>query len=802
MNNKRTIKKMKSIVQKINALRNDYLNYTDDDLKKKTSELRERVGVEGGKRLLPEAFALVREASRRAIGKEHYDVQLLSGIVLYDGKIAEAKTGEGKTITIYLPAFLACLEGLGVHVVTVNDYLAKRDATEAEKVFEMLGVSVGCVLNDSTNEERIAAYKCDITYVTNTELGFDYLRDHIVLDKKDSVLRGFHYAIIDEVDSVLIDEAKTPLIISGEGPDNKDLLETVNDFVKTLKEGRLVEISSTEKLLGGEESESGDYIKNEKTRQIYLTERGNALLEKTFNIDNYGNAETLMLQRSVNNALRANYMMCKNKDYIVRDGKVEIIDAFTGRVLPGRRFSDGLHQALEVKEGVEIQNENVTIATVTFQSFFNKYKKKSGLTGTAMTSSKEFKDIYHLDVVEIPTNKPMIREDLDDLVFRTKNEKWAAVLKEVEETHLVGQPILIGTSSIEDSEIVSNMLSRKNIPHNTLNAKNEALEAEIIANAGMFGAVTVATNMAGRGTDIILDEESKRVGGLKVIGTERHDSRRIDNQLKGRSGRQGDPGTSQFFISLEDRIMRVFGDKNSMNTLMLIAVEPGCPLTYRPITKIIEKAQQAVETENRLAREHMLKYDSADNEHREQIYEQRDDILNGDNAREILEEMFYDVSDGIIDKYIDDNSDPATWDVDSVLREFFNKVTYVNIKMDTKGMTKDNLKASFRNLDDSLITLKEKYLQDEDLIRSVERNIVLRSIDRNWSIFLSSMEHVKQNIGGQAYAQRDPSMEYKKKGVELFNSMIDSIKENAVSSFMHCQIKIAQPSNDENNQSA
>ena len=793
MNSKLEIKKMQSALKKINNLKDKYSNLTNDELKQTAKELKQRREKESGDKILPDAFALVREASKRAIGKEHYDVQILSGITLYKGRIAEAKTGEGKTITIYLPAFLASLEGKGVHVVTVNDYLARRDATEASIVFNLLDVSVGCVLNNSTTEERKNAYNCDITYVTNSELGFDYLRDNIAMDKNEQVLRDLNYAIIDEVDSVLIDEAKTPLIISGPGPDAEEMLKAVDDFILTLKEGSLDEASATQKLLGETDVESGDFIKNEKENLIYLTERGIEKLEKAFGIKEYGDANTLMLQRAVNNALRANYLMSNNKHYIVREGKVEIIDTFTGRVLPGRRYSDGLHQAIEMKEGVEIQRESLTIATITFQNFFNKFKKKSGLTGTAITSAKEFKDVYNLEIVEIPTNKPVIRKDLEDCVFNTKEEKWNAVLEVVKETHEKGQPILVGTSSIEDSEIVSKLLDLNGIKHNTLNAKNEELEAGIIAEAGKFGAVTVATNMAGRGTDIILDEESKRVGGLKVLGTERHDSRRIDNQLKGRSGRQGDPGESQFFISLEDRVMRVFGDKSSLELLMALGTSPGEPLQYKPLSKIITKAQEAVETENRLVRENMMKYDQANNEHREQIYEQRNDILNNQNPRELLYDMFCDLSDEIIDKYIKDGVPQEEWDIDGALNDFFDHFTYVNIQLDTTGMNKDHFKQSLHQLNNLLIDMKEKQIGDEHIAQSVARNIILRFLDRNWVSFLSSMEYVKQNVGSQAYAQRDPSLEYKKRGVELFNIMIDNIQKDVVKNYLNCNIQIGQP---------
>lgn len=787
----------KSIVAKINKLKPLYQSKTDEELMLSVEELRK---AKDKKSVLPEAFALVREASRRAINKEHYDVQLMGGIALYEGKIAEAKTGEGKTITIYLPAFLAALEGKGVHVVTVNDYLANRDASEAKKVFDMLGLSIGCVLHDSTKEERQEAYTCDITYVTNSELGFDYLKDNLVNRADELVLRDLHYAIIDEVDSILIDEAKTPLIISGAGPEVDSILEEVDFFVKDLKAGKLLEATTVEKLTGWTDSELGDFIVNEKENQIYLTEAGIQKMNEAFGEMDYQSSHAMTLQRMVNNALRANYLMFIDKDYVVRDDKVEIVDTFTGRVLPGRRFSDGLHQALEIKEGVTVQQENLTIATITFQSFFNKYKKKAGLTGTAMTSKKEFKEIYHLDVIEIPTNKPVIRKDYDDAVFRTKDEKWASVVESTALAHSMGQPVLIGTASIEDSEIVSKKLNERGIEHNVLNAKNEALEAEIIARAGEFGAVTVATNMAGRGTDIILSEESKNVGGLKVIGTERHDSKRIDNQLKGRSGRQGDPGESQFYISLEDRVMRVFGDANSLGTLMMMSTEPGQPLQLKALSKMIAKAQDAVETENRLVREHMVKYDDANNEHREQIYEQRRGILLAESPREYLKDMFDQVTDDIVDAHTQDGDSAEYWDLEGIINDFHNKIALINIDFDVAQMNREQLKEAFHQVNDLLINLKEQEMQLPDLINFVERGTMLRFIDRHWAMFLSSMEYVKNNVGAQSYAQRDPVNEYRNKGVALFNQMIEDIQKDVVLNFMRAHIVYENPEeNNENN---
>lgn len=793
MNNKWELNKLKPIVKKINALKEQYHNMSDDELKAKHQELKTRIQTESMDSLLVEAFALVREATRRVLGKEHYDVQLMAGITLHKGRIAEAKTGEGKTITIYLPAYLNALEGKGVHVVTVNDYLANRDANDARAVFEFLGMTVGCVLNSSLPDEHRDAYNCDITYVTNSELGFDYLKDHLIQNKRDAVLRGFNYAIIDEIDSVLIDEAKTPLIISGRGNDMSEMLQDVDDAVRMLKQGVMSEVSKLDKLMGEETQESGDFIKNEKERQIYLTEAGIAKIEQILHLENYGDENNLLYQRAVNNALRANYMMKKDKDYIVRNDAVEIIDEFTGRVLPGRRFSDGLHQALETKEGVTVQTENVTVATVTYQSFFNKFKKKAGLTGTAMTSAKEFLDIYHLPVIEIPTNKPVIRDDMNDLVFATKEDKWIAVLNEVEKVHATGQPILIGTVSIEDSERVSRLLDSRHVEHNTLNAKNEPLEAEIIAKAGEFGAVTVATNMAGRGTDIILDEKAREAGGLRVIGTERHDSRRIDNQLKGRSGRQGDPGSSQFFISIEDKVMRVFGDKSSLNLLMSMA-QPGEAFDYKPLVKIIEKAQQAVENENRLVRENMLKYDETNNEHREEIYAQREEIVNSDDLTELLLDFFHEISDEIVDKYVPSDDMPSSeWNVPAMCAEYFKKVAPVKIEMDVTQMKKENLRESFRRLDEWLINAKKQEINDPVIFDQVQRSVMLRMIDRNWTTFLTSMDYIKQHIGSESYAQRDPAVEYKKKGVVMFNKMVENAKHEIVFQFMRCRVNVGAP---------
>ena len=791
MNQKKELKKMQSVVKEINLLRNKYINMSDEALRQFASTLKERRQTEDMLSLLPEAFALVKEASRRTIGKEHYDVQLMSAISLCNGWVSEAKTGEGKTITIFLTAFLHSLNGMGVHVVTVNDYLARRDAQEASKVFDLLGLTVGCIQHETPKPYRKRAYQCDITYVSNMSIGFDYLRDHLAFDPHDVVLRGLNCAIIDEVDSVLIDDAKTPVIISGPGPQTGELLYVVDEFVKSLNEGKRTEAEGAEKILGAEAKEDGDYIKNEKNNKIFLTEDGIKKTEKMFGVD-YRSNDALMLQRMIGNALRANYLMEKDHHYLVKDGIVYVIDENTGRIADGRRYADGVHQAIEAKEHLAVQRENVTVATITFQSLFNKYKIKSGLTGTAMTSAKEFKDVYNMEVIEIPTNKPMIRQDLEDCMFRTKKEKWNAVVKEALMSKSTGQPLLIGTVNIEDSEIVSKMLSENNIQHNTLNAKNEALEAEIIAQAGRFGAITVATNMAGRGTDIVLDEKAKSVGGLKIIGTERHDSRRIDNQLKGRGGRQGDPGTTQFYISLEDKLMRVFADKSSVEMLMMMVTEPGEPLQHKMLSRIVQGAQDAIETEQRLARESLMKFDAANNDFREQIYGQKEQILFNPNPRMLLAEMFYDLSDDLIEKYIPDGTPANEWNIDDLLNEYFSSVTFVNIDMNTDGMEKKDLKASFRQLDDVLINMKEEQIGNLEIARSVERSVMLRMTDRHWATFLNTMEFVKKSVGNQVYAQKDPVLEYKKKGVELFNDMIDNICLDVIANFMNCQVKYDQ----------
>ena len=778
------------IVNKINNFRPEMEKLSEAELKEKHLELKTK--AQNGEdlfKLLPEAFALIRETTKRALNKEPYDVQLLAGITLFQGKIAEAKTGEGKSIAIYAPAYLESLLGKGVHVVTVNDYLAKRDAGEAKKVFDLLGVSVGCILHDHTLQERKVAYACDITYATNSELGFDYLKDHLTFSLDDVVLRNFQYAIIDEVDSILIDECKTPLIISGPQQDISGLLLPIDAAIKQLEEGELDEASKLQILAGKHTKESGDYVKIEKENIIFLTDQGSEKMEQMLHIDQLTDPSNIFVFRAVNNALRANFLMDCEKDYIVKDDKVEIVDPYTGRVLPGRRFSNGLHQAIEAKERVTIQPETITVASVTYQSFFNRYKKLSGLSGTAVSANDEFQKVYNLDVIEIPTNKPIIRIDKEDKVYRTEEEKWRAVLDEAIEIHKTGQPILIGTKNIDDSERISKMLTEYHIEHQVLNAKNEALEAEIISHAGELSHVTVATNMAGRGTDISLDPEAKAAGGLYVIGTQRNESRRIDDQLKGRSGRQGDPGASQFFLSLEDEIMQVFGDSDALESLT--AMSGSGALSLGIVSKFIEKAQKAVEDRNYSARDSMLKYDEADTCHREELYKERDEILAMPSVHEYLRGIFYECSDEIVDTHIpDENTPPEQWDVDTLMYAYFEQFSNINIQLDVTGMNREDMKEALHKVDDIFMELKQQEIPDPVIFASVEKNVLLRMIDRNWADFLATMEMYKQGIGNVTYGQKDPVVEYRLKGLSVFNQMVKAAKRETVMQFLNCSVAV------------
>ena len=661
----RELKRILPIVDKIESLRDGMMALTDEQLKDKTKEYKTRLAQgETLDDLLPEAYATVREAGRRVLNMEHFRVQLIGGIILHQGRIAEMKTGEGKTLVSTLPAYLNALEGKGVHVVTVNDYLAARDAEWMGAIHEFLGLKVGIVLNSMKPEERKAAYACDITYVTNNELGFDYLRDNMAIYKEQLVLRDLHYAIIDEVDSVLIDEARTPLIISGQSGKSTSLYEACDILARQLKRGDDVgEFSKMDAIMGIEQEENGDFVVNEKDKVVNLTAEGIEKVEKFFHIENLADPENLEIQNNIILALRAHNLMHRDKDYVVKEDQVLIVDEFTGRIMPGRRYSDGLHQAIEAKEHVKVKRESKTLATITFQNFFNKFEKKSGMTGTALTEEKEFRDIYGMDVVEIPTNRPVIRKDLHDAVYKTKKEKLNAIVEAVKEAHAKGQPVLVGTITIEASEQLSGMLRREGIQHKVLNAKFHELEAEIVADAGIHGAVTIATNMAGRGTDIKLDEEAKAAGGLKIIGTERHESRRIDNQLRGRSGRQGDPGESRFYISLEDDLMRLFGSEKMISMFNALGIPEGQEIEHKMLSKAIENAQKKIEGNNFGIRKNLLEYDQVNNEQREIIYAERRRVLDGESMRDVIYKMITDIVDNTVDMVIGEENDSEEWNL-------------------------------------------------------------------------------------------------------------------------------------------
>ena len=696
------LKRIKPIVDKILGMREQWVALSDEELQHKTVEFKERLAKgETLDDILPEAFATVREASRRVLGEEHYPVQLTGGIVLHQGRIAEMRTGEGKTNVAALPSYLNALAGEGVHVVTVNDYLAQRDAENEGKVHRFLGLTVGCVLNSMNNDERRAAYNCDITYVTNNELGFDYLRDNMVVYKEQLVMRGLHFAIIDEVDSILIDEARTPLIISGQSGKSTKLYEVCDILAKRLEKGEAsAEFSKMNALMGEEITETGDFVVSEKDKTINLTEQGVQKVEQFFHIDNLADAENLEIQHNMIMALKANYMMFRDQDYVVKDDEILIVDEFTGRIMPGRRYSDGLHQAIEAKEHVKVKRESKTLATITFQNFFNKFDKKCGMTGTALTEEREFRNIYGMDVVEIPTNKPIARIDHQDAVYKTKKEKYKAVCDEVEETYKKGQPVLVGTVNIDTSELLSGMLKRRGIPHNVLNAKYHELEAQIVAGAGVHGSVTIATNMAGRGTDIKLDEESRKLGGLKIIGTERHESRRIDNQLRGRSGRQGDPGESRFYISLEDDLMRLFGSEKIMSMFNALGVQDGEQIEHKMLTSAIEKAQKKIEGNNYGIRENVLKYDEVMNEQREIIYKERRQVLDGESMKDVILKMIRDIVSQVVDRTISDEQAPEDWDFAQLnieLRSIIPLTEYMPSADETKNMKKAELKDSYRD---------------------------------------------------------------------------------------------------------
>ena len=786
----REVKRIMPLVEKIESLRPTMVELSDEELRGKTTEYKKR--LEEGETLddlLPEAYATVREAARRVLNMEHYRVQLIGGIILHQGRIAEMRTGEGKTLVSTLPAYLNALEGKGVHVVTVNDYLAHRDSEWMGKVHEFLGLTVGCVLNSMDSEERRKQYNCDITYITNNEDGFDYLRDNMVIYKEQLVQRDLHYAIIDEVDSVLIDEARTPLIISGQSGKSTKLYEVCDILAKQLERGEASgEVTKMSAIMGEEITETGDYIVNEKDKVVTLTQDGVKKVEKFFQIDNLSDPENLEIQHNINLALRAHSLMHRDQDYVVKDDEVLIVDEFTGRIMPGRRYSDGLHQAIEAKEHVKVKRESKTLATITFQNFFNKYKKKAGMTGTALTEEKEFRDIYGMDVVEIPTNRPVIRKDLDDAVYMTKKEKFHAVVDEIEKAHEKGQPVLVGTITIETSELLSSMLKKRGIQHKVLNAKFHELEAEIVAEAGRHGAVTIATNMAGRGTDIKLDDEAKEAGGLKIIGTERHESRRIDNQLRGRSGRQGDPGESRFYISLEDDLMRLFGSERLMNIFKSIGVAENEQIEHKMLSNAIEKAQMKIEGNNYGIRKNLLEYDQVNNEQREIIYKERRRVLDGESMRESIFKMITDIVDNTVDMCISDDQDTSEWNMQELNGLLIPIIPLQKIEVSGK-MKKNELKQTLKEQAVKLYEMKEAEFPEPEQIRELERVILLKVIDRKWMDHIDDMDQLRQGIGLQAYGQKDPLVEYKMSAYEMFDAMSAAIQEDTLKLLYHVSLE-------------
>ena len=788
----RELKRILPIVDKIESLRDDMMALTDEQLKDKTKEYKTRLAQgETLDDLLPEAYATVREAGRRVLNMEHFRVQLIGGIILHQGRIAEMKTGEGKTLVSTLPAYLNALEGKGVHVVTVNDYLAARDAEWMGAIHEFLGLKVGIVLNSMKPEERKAAYACDITYVTNNELGFDYLRDNMAIYKEQLVLRDLHYAIIDEVDSVLIDEARTPLIISGQSGKSTSLYEACDILARQLKRGDDVgEFSKMDAIMGIEQEENGDFVVNEKDKVVNLTAEGIEKVEKFFHIENLADPENLEIQNNIILALRAHNLMHRDKDYVVKEDQVLIVDEFTGRIMPGRRYSDGLHQAIEAKEHVKVKRESKTLATITFQNFFNKFEKKSGMTGTALTEEKEFRDIYGMDVVEIPTNRPVIRKDLHDAVYKTKREKLNAIVEAVKEAHAKGQPVLVGTITIEASEQLSGMLRREGIQHKVLNAKFHELEAEIVADAGIHGAVTIATNMAGRGTDIKLDEEAKAAGGLKIIGTERHESRRIDNQLRGRSGRQGDPGESRFYISLEDALMRLFGSEKLISMFNALGFPEGQEIEHKMLSKAIENAQKKIEGNNFGIRKNLLEYDQVNNEQREIIYAERRRVLDGESMRDVIYKMITDIVDNTVDMVIGEENDSEEWNLAELNSLLLPIIPLEPItKERISKPKKDSLKQQLKEEAVRFYETKEAEFPEPEMIREAERVVLLKVIDRKWMNHIDDMDQLRQGIGLQAYGQRDPLVEYKMNAYEMFENMTESIKEDTIRVLCHIRIE-------------
>ena len=789
----RELKRIEPIVDRIESMREQMMALSDEDLKARTKQFKDRLSAgETLDDILPDAYATVREAARRTLGMEHFRVQLIGGIILHQGRIAEMRTGEGKTLVSTLPAYLNALEGRGVEVVTVNDYLAKRDAEWMGQVHEFLGLTVGCVLNGMTSEERQKAYGCDITYVTNNELGFDYLRDNMVIYKEQLVLRELHYCIIDEVDSVLIDEARTPLIISGQSGKSTSIYQACDMLARQLQRGEASsdELSKMDAIMGVEIEETGDFIVNEKDHLVNLTEQGVKKVEQFFHIENFADPENLEIQHCIILALRAHNLMARDKDYVVKDDQVLIVDEFTGRIMPGRRYSDGLHQAIEAKEHVKVKRESKTLATITFQNFFNKFDKKCGMTGTALTEEKEFREIYGMDVITIPTNKPIARVDMQDAVFKTKKEKFNAIVDEIDRIHQTGQPILVGTITIETSEMLSGMLKKHGIQHNVLNAKFHEQEAEIIAEAGVHGAVTIATNMAGRGTDIKLDEEAKAAGGLMIIGTERHEARRIDNQLRGRSGRQGDPGCSRFYISLEDDLMRLFGSERMIAAFEALNVPEGEQIEHKMLTNAIERAQKKIEDNNFGIRKNLLEYDRVNNEQREKIYEERRKVLDGESMRDAIYKMITDITDEAVDTCIGEDSNSDNWDMVELNELLLPIIPMAPIKTpDVRGMSKNELKHKLKENAVKLYENKEAEFPEAEQLREIERVILLKVIDRKWMDHIDDMDQLRQGIGLQAFGQRDPVVEYKLTGFDMFNNMIDAIQEDTVRLLMHVKIE-------------
>ncbi len=788
------LKRIYPIVDRIEALEPEMKALLDAELKDKTREFKER--LKEGETLddiLPEAYAVVREGAYRSMGMRHYRVQLIGGIILHQGRIAEMRTGEGKTLVSTLPAYLNALEEKGVHIVTVNDYLAKRDAEWMGKVHEFLGLTVGVVLNDMDNDERRAAYNCDITYVTNNELGFDYLRDNMVIYKEQLVQRGLNFAVIDEVDSVLIDEARTPLIISGQSNKSTKLYEACDILARQLERGEASgEFSKINAIMGEDIEESGDFIVNEKEKVVNLTEDGVKKVENFFHIENLADPENLEIQHNIILALRAHNLMFRDQDYVVtQEGEVMIVDEFTGRIMPGRRYSDGLHQAIEAKEHVKVRRESKTLATITFQNLFNKYEKKSGMTGTALTEEKEFRDIYGMDVVEIPTNRPVQRKDLEDAVYKTKQEKYHAVVEAVKEAHATGQPVLVGTITIEVSELLSKMLKKEGIQHKVLNAKYHELEAEIVADAGQHGAVTIATNMAGRGTDIKLDDAAREAGGLKIIGTERHESRRIDNQLRGRSGRQGDPGESRFYISLEDDLMRLFGSERLMSVFNTLGVEDGEQIEHKMLSSAIEKAQKKIEGNNFGIRKNLLEYDQVMNEQREIIYEERRRVLDGESMRDTIYNMMTEYVENMTDRFAAPDADSEEWDLAGLELTLHGEIPMLKMPdaEEVKDMRQKELKHTLKERAVKAYEEKEAEFPEAEQLREMERVVLLKAIDTRWMDHIDDMDQLRQGIGLQAYGQRDPLVEYKMMGYDMFGEMTNSIAETTIRTLFHIRIE-------------